>query len=260
MSEPRRLVCDDDASPFARSLLFAGRSRREHEDSRERVWSALAAGLAIGTTPAPTSAAAKTGLAALGKSKLVVAIVLSVGIGSALVAMLGPNDPTPAGPTVNVAATGPMVPDTEPALASSPAVTPSTLPDATPKVLIRPLAAPSPRGASASRTPTPTPTSHRTTSSAENMREEAALLDDARTALTHGDGARASMKVEEARRRFPQSQLAQERDAIEVRAAKESGDHRRAVSLARSFVERYPDSPLRAGMEAIAHAPAKEIE
>jgi len=90
---------------------------------------------------------------------------------------------------------------------------------------------------------------------ASQLREEAALLHEVRAALARGDVAGAGSKLEDAQRRFPKSQLAQERDALEVRLAIESGDRARAAALARAFVERHPDSPLRPGIEAAVRAP-----
>ncbi|MEA2752128.1 MAG: hypothetical protein QOI41_6271, partial [Myxococcales bacterium] len=89
------------------------------------------------------------------------------------------------------------------------------------------------------------------------LREEAALLQEARAALGRRDTVTARVKLADARARFPSSQLGEERDALDVRLASESGDRARAASLARAFVEHYPDSPLRAGVESIGRAPEK---
>ncbi|MBX3201771.1 MAG: hypothetical protein KF894_26780 [Labilithrix sp.] len=90
------------------------------------------------------------------------------------------------------------------------------------------------------------------------LREEASLLDEARTALSRAEHDVARAKIGEARARFPTSQLAPERDALEVRLVSDSGDRPRAARLARAFVDRYPDSPLRPGVEAIVHATEKD--
>ncbi len=86
------------------------------------------------------------------------------------------------------------------------------------------------------------------------LREEASLLDEARTALSRAEHDLARAKIGEARARFPASQLAPERDALEIRLVSDSGDRPRAARLARAFVDRYPDSPLRPGVEAIIQA------
>lgn len=91
-----------------------------------------------------------------------------------------------------------------------------------------------------------------------NLREEAALLNEVRAALAQQDVTGARSKLEGARRRFPRSLLAEERDALEVRLAIVSGDRILGRSLARAFVERYPDSPLKSGIEAIASRPKNE--
>ena len=61
MKEPRRLLADSATSELSRSLLAAGRARREPEGARERVWGAVAVGIAGG---AATSAAAGAGAGA----------------------------------------------------------------------------------------------------------------------------------------------------------------------------------------------------
>ncbi|MBX3263370.1 MAG: hypothetical protein KF782_27100 [Labilithrix sp.] len=91
-----------------------------------------------------------------------------------------------------------------------------------------------------------------------SLREEASLLHEARAALSRGAHDVARAKLDEARARFPTSQLAPERDALEVRLASESGDRPRAARLAKAFVERYPDSPLRPGVEGIVQATEKD--
>jgi hypothetical protein len=90
------------------------------------------------------------------------------------------------------------------------------------------------------------------------LRQEAALLQEMRAALGRHDTAGARAMLNDARRRFPNSQLVQERDALEVRLTNESGDRTGAASLARTFAERYPDSPLRAGVESIARGAEKK--
>jgi outer membrane protein assembly factor BamD (BamD/ComL family) len=90
-----------------------------------------------------------------------------------------------------------------------------------------------------------------------DLREEVSLLEEVRAALRRGDAADARAKLDDVRMRFPESKLVQERDALDVRVASASGDHARAVSLARAFVEQYPDSPFRAGVESLVDAPRK---
>src|SRR5262249_36330658 len=69
VKEPRRRPCagDDengDLSSLERSLLLAGRARREPDDARERVWGAIAASVAgAGATAATATVASKTAAA-----------------------------------------------------------------------------------------------------------------------------------------------------------------------------------------------------
>ena len=73
---------------------------------------------------------------------------------------------------------------------------------------------------------------------------EQALLDPARVALAHGDGAEALARLDAHERRFPGGALSQEREAMAIHALVLTGDHARAQMRADSFRSRYPDSVL----------------
>jgi hypothetical protein len=73
---------------------------------------------------------------------------------------------------------------------------------------------------------------------------EQALLDPARAELARGDGSGALARLELHERRFPGGALAQEREAMTIRALVLTGDRDRARSRASTFRARYPDSLL----------------
>lgn len=73
---------------------------------------------------------------------------------------------------------------------------------------------------------------------------EQALLDPARADLARGDGSGALARLEMHERRFPSGALAQEREAMTIRALVLTGDRDRARSCASTFRAHYPDSLL----------------
>jgi hypothetical protein len=73
---------------------------------------------------------------------------------------------------------------------------------------------------------------------------EQALLDPARAELARGDGIGALARLELHERRFPGGALAQEREAMTIRALVLTGDRDRARARASTFRAHYPDSLL----------------
>ncbi|HVU52157.1 MAG TPA: hypothetical protein VHL80_15775, partial [Polyangia bacterium] len=76
------------------------------------------------------------------------------------------------------------------------------------------------------------------------LAQEQALLDPARAALAHGDGVGALARLALHERRFPNGALAQERDAMTIRALILIGDRDHARARADAFRSRYPSSLL----------------
>ena len=274
------------------TLLAAGRERRVPDGARERVWAALTVGvaagaaattmaggaaakvgseLALGSTTAAGAASTGGGAGVAGASAKGV-VGFAVALGKAKVLAIGAVVATTAAATTTIAIVHADRPEdadrvtAQPALVKPPAM-PAAMPEQanvdTPETR---AAADEPMAEAVEtvvRNEAP-PRSRRAATatgigaSVSPLREEAALLGEARAALRRGDHEAARAKLEQARARFPSSQLAPERDALEVRLASESGDHERAARLARAFAERYPDSPLRSGIESIAHAAEKD--
>jgi hypothetical protein len=84
---------------------------------------------------------------------------------------------------------------------------------------------------------------------------EQALLDPARAALAQGDGAGALARLAQHERRFPNGALAQEREAMTIRALVLAGDRDAARARAESFRSRYPGSLLTPMIEKTLAAP-----
>jgi hypothetical protein len=87
------------------------------------------------------------------------------------------------------------------------------------------------------------------------LREDALTLREAREALERGDAAGAQAALARAR---GSNALAEERDALAVRAANARGDRRSARALGEAFLAKYPSSPLGPQIEKIVAEAKKE--
>lgn len=245
MSEPRRLLSGDSgATALERRLLGAGRQRREPGGMRDRVLAGVGAVVATGAIASTSAATAKTAAASGATTK---ATLTGAALAHAKLVILSAALVTAAAATTTYVA---MSAAPKPA----PAVATTTLPPA--PTVIAPSAAPSPQPiepAPKATAPPRAPVAARSPSvSQSELREEAALVDEARAALAAGDLGTASDRLARADARFPRGRLAEEREALAVRIASAAGDGVRASKLARAFLARHPTSPLRPSMESIA--------
>lgn len=79
---------------------------------------------------------------------------------------------------------------------------------------------------------------------AEMGREELRVLEPARVAVARGEFAKAMRPIAEHARRFKEGQLAEEREALRVKALAGLGRTDEARRAAAAFVARFPRSPL----------------
>jgi hypothetical protein len=77
-----------------------------------------------------------------------------------------------------------------------------------------------------------------------DLRAEIALVDEARTALRERSPRRALAALHRYTLAYPEGTFGPEVEALKVEALDQSGEHRLASSLARTFVSEHPDSPL----------------
>lgn len=279
MTEPRRLLSSgSDASALERSLLNAGRARREPEGMRDRVLAGIAAGAAgaaLGVATHGTAAKISTAPAAKVATAVVTtklkaliataAVIATAGVTAYVATRPAHQAPVPAMAAAPPTASIPPSPAPPPSAAPT-TITPSDLPTAP---SARTPSAPRPishaerlreevtqvsdlghyaaEAPGAARSP-----AHEAAESVSALREEAKLVDAARTALAAGDPASARARLDEAKTRYPQGRLGEEREALEIRVLAASGETSRAASLARAFLVRHPSSPLRPSIEAIA--------
>ena len=125
---------------------------------------------------------------------------------------------------------------------------PSPMASEAPRVTVLTSAAPS---ASVQTAPT---TSAAAQQRPDNISEERALLDPARTALGRGDGASALGGVKRHEQRFPKGQLTEEREAIAVQALVALGRGDEARARGERFKRTYPNSVLAPAVNAALDA------
>jgi hypothetical protein len=85
-------------------------------------------------------------------------------------------------------------------------------------------------------------------STARSLAEQQILLDVARRALARGDGATALEALAWHRSRFPRTQLAEEREALTIKALRAAGRGGEASAQAQQFTARYPRSVFSPGL------------
>jgi hypothetical protein len=246
MNHPRRWTDEGGgATARERELIGAGRDVAPSREQKQKLWGAIAGQAAPspagqGTAPAAGKAAASIGLTWLKGTAIVV--LLGGGIVISYRALIrpvtapaptassptipqssasAPNQPPPNAPPAAAGALSPMVPRT--AKAAHPPVRPSAaVADEVAKQVAKQVA----KNARAS-----------------HLREESAMILDARSALRAGDPSRALTLLDGARGRFPDGILVQEREALAIEALARSGARALAAKRAESFLRDYPKSP-----------------
>jgi hypothetical protein len=187
-------------------------------------------GRAFGAHPMTTGLALLSLGAALGASAHAAFVHPAVQIRTVYV------QPPPA--SSDVPSIGPVLPAVSPVASASPPVTPVS--SASP--FVRPSSAPS--------VASPTPPSAE--ASPETLATERALLDEARSAIAHGDAARATDLLDRHARTFPRAALVEEREALTVEALAVAGQSDEARAALAHFRARYPRSLFLSALEGIA--------
>jgi hypothetical protein len=201
--------------PELATLLAAGKPIEElPEIVRARALSRARVSMA---NPTPVRVAGPTGRRVLALAFAASAVLL-VGVAGAVVAMrtFVPQPLPPSQPmSPRSVAPAPVLP---PAAAETPAVLPQA--------------------------PIPTKHATRPATPSESYTAELELLHRAQAAYAGRDFASALAVVAEHRRRFPNGRLAEEREALRVRALIGAGRSSEARAAAASFAERFPRSVL----------------
>lgn len=248
--DPKRLVDSGTLAPFGRALLESDKVRAPSDAECEALWASLSDRLGPSGLGIVTSRVPRSGLGVLGKAALAAIVAgttvfamatlhprvassergASAAAGLAAIAASADWEvlrDAPIGP--GTAATPPPV--EAPHLVGSPvgARQPTEVPrHARPRAAVERPAAPAPQ---------------RPQSEPDELRAESGLVLRAHQALRAGACQSALEGLAEARARFPNGALAEERDALTVRALACAGRTAEAAERAGAFVQDHPTSP-----------------
>ncbi|MEJ7601708.1 MAG: hypothetical protein WKG01_27650 [Kofleriaceae bacterium] len=258
MADPRRLLDDPETSGIARDLL--GSAADDGPSEHNRAAAARRLGIAAITLAGGGKATTAIAGALWWKAGLVVAVIggiigTAVVVGSSNLAGSAATDRAklmaPVTPTVVVAPPAPVPEALEPAPVERAPVEP--VPQAAVKPtrkIARPIEAPvEPAPAiEPPAPPVPAPTVPAPTVpapiDARRLAAEVAVLDRARAALKGRDPAAALTVLDEHRREFAEGALVAEAEVVRLEALIQAGRKADARDQARSFLERFPSSPL----------------
>jgi len=124
------------------------------------------------------------------------------------------------------------------------AVVQAPVPSVAPASSAAPAPSVAPESAPSSRAATPTPSTSVASDRLASLAEQQALLDVARAAFARGDYAATLKTLTIHAKRFSKSVLAEEREALQIKALAASGRMPEARALAASFRTRHPQSLL----------------
>jgi hypothetical protein len=245
--------------PITRSLVDSARIREANEDdlAAARVRASLAARMGAGvfaTTVASAGAAAggasKAATSAWGIKKVVVLLALA---GAAIGGTTYAVHASRAYRSASMVASSPAIAAAQQPPPSPPIATAADPPNDTADSPLVPSSAPSPTAAGATRaSPARSSTAKSASSGAGGtFEEELELMNLAQGALRAGDNARALDLAREHARRFPKSQLSEERDVVRVLASCGLGK----TDGATHFLRAHPSSPMAGHIRASCKLP-----
>lgn len=220
MKDPHRLLTGG-ATDFERLLLGAAARERPTELQRRRMRRA------IGLSQLGLFFMSAKALAGVASQSVVVAIIA---------ASLAGGSSTPRSES-SAALVNSSV--TSPATSRVPQAVTSPAPQATADI----AEAASPEPSAHSSKPT---SGVRVASSARklpDLREEIALMDQARSSLRNGAPSRTIQLLDQYRGRFPRGSFGQEATVLRIEALAASGNRSKAISEANGFLSRNPNSP-----------------
>lgn len=263
MNDPKRWLDEDGGATFEeRELLQAGREVKVPSPLRKRVWFGVAAG-ASGLGVAADAAGAVLQKGAMTKGALsivsgsaakgVLTVALLGGAGWAVTTLRSSPEQPPA-VRASSPSTAPLrslgqVRENED-LVGEPATTTSAQ-ATSPPPSGEGRSSPRP-GSAAHGRPDDTAGARAPESRATSrLREESAAVLSIRRTLLSGDAAEALRMLDRARVEFPNGALAQEREALTVRALVESGRKESARQRGEAFLRTFPRSPHAAEVRAL---------
>jgi hypothetical protein len=205
MSDPERML-DGDGSSFERELLGSL--------VKERPGRALSRRMRQGLVLSGVLTSAKLGMA----SWVVIAGFVTAGATVGAVALTR-GMPEVAAPVVAPKVELPRAPKVEAAPAVEAPVAPA------PEAVMKPSSVPAPAASSG------------------DLREEIALLDQARAAVRGGSGEKALALLALYQKRFPRGEFRQEVTVLRIEALAGTGQGEAAATLGKKFLAAHPESP-----------------
>jgi outer membrane protein assembly factor BamD (BamD/ComL family) len=88
--------------------------------------------------------------------------------------------------------------------------------------------------------------------SADDLSEQLRLIDAARSAVAAGNTSAASQALSSYSSKFPHGSFGQEAQVLRIETVDMQGNHAQAAQLAKSFLERHPNSPHVSVVQRIA--------
>jgi hypothetical protein len=229
---------DESLGAVARALLDQERARPASDEGKDRVFAQLGASIELAGAHRGSGVHLRRSFVGHAAS---IAVALAVGAGGGY--WVGSRSAAPASTTIDGAAPPPLrAPSESPAQALSAPPSNGPLAPTAPPTVVPPSPRPRPSPAPSALAPRsdlperPTPD--------QALSSERGLLDRGTLALRRGASADALAAVTELRERFPQGQFAEERDALEVLALRQSGRTWEASRAQSDFRRRYPTSAL----------------
>lgn len=253
MSDPERWAdAAGDATAFERELFRSGQAAALPADEKRRQWLAIAEQAALlpaaSIPAAPHALAGKAvakGLAGAGWLKALTLLPVLAGAGAYALTHSAPNHAaspaaTHAAPRAPVAAPDRGEPMDSPARVAPAAKGTATVARVRERAPASPPTEPA-VAAIASAAAAEQNSEVRTTS---HLAEEARAVLAARNALRSSDPSSALRTLDDARARFSDGSLGQEREALTIEALSRAGRKQAASARARAFLARFPNSPL----------------
>jgi hypothetical protein len=239
MKDPDRLT-DTGTDDVGAALLRSAKRYRVSEQTRQRALASLGAATTAGSAkPLSKAALSPAKLALFG---LPGALMLAGGYLLVSASQAGFRPPVNPAPTIVSVAWLPR--------AAAPPVL-AVDPPASPPVRENPRVSTSPPSSASSLPLNAAQAS--TARSGSDLAGELSALDTAAKAIQAGNGAGALALLDGYARAFPRGSLDLEAKVLRAEALESAGRHGEAVARARTFVARYPTSPLAVRMRRLAH-------
>jgi len=265
MNDPRRLI-DEGATEFEARLLAAGRRDAISERSRGRVLAGLGLSAALGATAASSSAGAVAAGLVTGVKWMGICALGGLGIwGGAQLLERNPEGRSGAA-TVSQRSSSSQknasqsklgaIAAAQVSASAAPVSPPPSRASAAP-VSPPPSPARSSAGRLAHRDARPVSSEPSQPRVRDSLREELAMLDEARKALADGDASRALRLLDDYGRVYPARRLGAEATVMRIEALRARGDHAQAASIGERFLAQHPDGPYATRVRSLIDAPSQ---